>query len=311
MPRSRGSIALARRHGIRLRQSYLRIAKRAAMMAGRYAHAKQFQPASPPVAPPAHFGSGGSSRHPRKIAGKTDSRRCLNGRSRAPTRSVLSSSASAAGAVFLPRSRGRVHWQGKAAHPTSSASRPRSLPPMPARQAASSLLHAKTLPGNPYDGHTLGVVIEDTERLTAARSSVPMSTRDIVGTARPIRAASSSLAKARRLRVIKRELRTPLRHRGRDRTHEDRRSLAAAISRAAKAMRQRHPHRRRPQPPTCTGLAQGSLSPNLCSRSCRLSQPGQHSNRLLNGRLVTFPRRRPKLDEGNTAISRRFERGRL
>jgi hypothetical protein len=30
---------LSRRHGIRLRQSYLRIAKRAAMMAGRYAHA--------------------------------------------------------------------------------------------------------------------------------------------------------------------------------------------------------------------------------------------------------------------------------
>ena len=28
------------------------------------------------------------------------------------------------------------------------------------------MLHAKTLPGNPYDGHTLGVVIEDTERLT-------------------------------------------------------------------------------------------------------------------------------------------------
>ena len=33
---------LARKHGVRLRQSYLRIAKRAAMMAGRYAHAKQF-----------------------------------------------------------------------------------------------------------------------------------------------------------------------------------------------------------------------------------------------------------------------------
>src|SRR4029453_4870498 len=28
------------------------------------------------------------------------------------------------------------------------------------------VLHAKTLPGNPYDGHTLGLVIEDTERLT-------------------------------------------------------------------------------------------------------------------------------------------------
>ena len=31
---------LARTHGVRLRQSYLRIAKQAAMMAGRYAHAK-------------------------------------------------------------------------------------------------------------------------------------------------------------------------------------------------------------------------------------------------------------------------------
>src|SRR5262249_23666051 len=28
------------------------------------------------------------------------------------------------------------------------------------------VLHAKALPGNPYDGHTLGAVIEATERLT-------------------------------------------------------------------------------------------------------------------------------------------------
>src|SRR5471030_269973 len=33
---------LAQKHRVRLRQSYIRIAKRAAMMAGRYAHAKQF-----------------------------------------------------------------------------------------------------------------------------------------------------------------------------------------------------------------------------------------------------------------------------
>jgi IS5 family transposase len=31
---------LDREHGVRLRQSYIRIAKQAAMMAGRYAHAK-------------------------------------------------------------------------------------------------------------------------------------------------------------------------------------------------------------------------------------------------------------------------------
>ncbi|MCD9883911.1 IS5 family transposase [Bradyrhizobium diazoefficiens] len=39
----KGLNRLAIRHGVRLRQSYARIAKAAAMMAGRYAHAKQFR----------------------------------------------------------------------------------------------------------------------------------------------------------------------------------------------------------------------------------------------------------------------------
>ncbi len=38
----RGPNRLTRRLGVRLRQSYCRVAKAAAMMAGRYAHAKQF-----------------------------------------------------------------------------------------------------------------------------------------------------------------------------------------------------------------------------------------------------------------------------
>ncbi len=38
----RGLNRLARKQGVRLRQSYLRIAKQAAMMAGCYVHAKQF-----------------------------------------------------------------------------------------------------------------------------------------------------------------------------------------------------------------------------------------------------------------------------
>ena len=39
----KGLVRLAKKHGVPLRQSYLRIAKHAAMMAGRYAHAKQFK----------------------------------------------------------------------------------------------------------------------------------------------------------------------------------------------------------------------------------------------------------------------------
>ncbi len=38
----KGLNRLARRYGVRLRQSYVRVARQAAMMAGRYAHAKQF-----------------------------------------------------------------------------------------------------------------------------------------------------------------------------------------------------------------------------------------------------------------------------
>ena len=38
----KGLTRLARKRGVRLRQSYVRIAKRAALMAGRYAHAEQF-----------------------------------------------------------------------------------------------------------------------------------------------------------------------------------------------------------------------------------------------------------------------------
>src|SRR6516165_4418986 len=38
----RGLARLPKKQGVRLRQSYLRIGKWAAMMAGRYAHAKQF-----------------------------------------------------------------------------------------------------------------------------------------------------------------------------------------------------------------------------------------------------------------------------
>ena len=106
----KGLNRLARKHGVRLRQSYARIAKRAAMMAGRYAHAKQFK------------------RHHRELrilrtrldrliradarsqAGNT-LRRHSHGRSRAPIRSARSSNASAAGSR-IPSTRRR--WSASA-----------------------------------------------------------------------------------------------------------------------------------------------------------------------------------------------------
>ena len=90
---------LARTHGVPLRQSYSRLAKRAAMMAGRYAHAKQFKR------------MGRELRFLRTRLGRLirDIRRCKGGQ---------------------------------------------------------FILHAKAFHGNPYDGHTLREVIEETQALT-------------------------------------------------------------------------------------------------------------------------------------------------
>jgi hypothetical protein len=50
--------------------------------------------------------------------------------------------------------------------------------PWAARGPRGQYALARALPNNPYDGHILRDVIEETQRLTAARSSGPMSTRD-------------------------------------------------------------------------------------------------------------------------------------
>src|SRR5436190_17710105 len=69
-------------------------------------------------------------------------------------------------AVFLPRSRGRVHWQGQGQRTLRVRRQGLDRYHHARAPGGQFVLHAKTLPGNPYDGHTLGVVIEDTERLT-------------------------------------------------------------------------------------------------------------------------------------------------
>jgi IS5 family transposase len=112
----KGLNRLAKQHGVALRQSYLRLAKRAAMMAGRYAHAKQF------------------NRHHRELRflrtrlGRLirDIRRKIKG---LPVEDAFQEALSRASQIrsqrqrqrgwnlFLPRSRGRVHRQGQSPRP--------------------------------------------------------------------------------------------------------------------------------------------------------------------------------------------------
>lgn len=112
----KGLNRLASRHGVRLRQSYLRIAKRAAMMAGRYAHAKQFIAT---VANCASCAPGSSASSAISDAGswaRPSSRQPSLGHCRAPHKSARSNSATASArleAVFVPRPGGGMHLQGQ------------------------------------------------------------------------------------------------------------------------------------------------------------------------------------------------------
>jgi transposase, IS5 family len=96
----KGLTRLARKHGVRLRQSYVRIAKRAAMMAGRYAHAKHFNRHHRELRIlRIRLGRIIRDIRPRSLATRTW-RRYSPGHSRTPIRSVPSSSASAVGSCI-------------------------------------------------------------------------------------------------------------------------------------------------------------------------------------------------------------------
>ena len=185
---------MAGKYGVRLRQSYLRIAKRAAMMASRYAHAKQFKRHHRQL----RLLRSRLGRIIRDIRRKIARRPELAAVFEGPlARAAQIRSAAAAPArmeaLFLPRPRGRMHRQGQGSRTlrvrrqSLDRHHQRLCPPV-----GRFVLHAKAPPGNPYDGHTLGSVIDATGSSPAARSSASMSTRAIGATTQPIRVASSS-----------------------------------------------------------------------------------------------------------------------
>ena len=193
----RGLNRLANKHGVRLRQSYLRIAKRAAMMAGRYAHAKQF------------------NRHRRELRTlRTRLGRLIRDIGR---RIAGQESLEAAFALPLTRAsqiRGQQQRQrgwklysfharrpsasarAKPARLTSSASRSRSSPPMPAPRAVSSCCTPRRCPAILTMVTPCATSSRTPRSSPAAQSSAAMSTRDTAATTPRTRAASSSPARS-------------------------------------------------------------------------------------------------------------------
>lgn len=160
-------VALAKREGVVLRQSYLRVAKRAAIMVGRYSHAHQFKRAKREL----KFLRTRLGRVIRDIGRKIDGDDKLQARF-APLLDL---------AIKVRhqdhRQRGPKVYslhapevecigKGKARSPYEFGCKVSLTTPVTAPKGGQFVLHAKALHGNPYDGHTLGPVVADTEKLT-------------------------------------------------------------------------------------------------------------------------------------------------
>jgi len=160
-------VKLAKRHGVELRQSYVRVAKRAAIMVGRYSHAHQFKRARRML----KFLRTRLGRVIRDINRKIDGNAGLEERFRPLL--IL------AGQVRAQDHRQRgpkvysLHapeveciGKGKARAPYEFGCKVSIATPVTQPKGGQFVLHARALHGNPFDGHTLGPAIDDIERMT-------------------------------------------------------------------------------------------------------------------------------------------------
>jgi transposase, IS5 family len=158
---------LAARSGVKLRQSYRRLAKRAAIMVGRYAHAHQFKRARREL----KFLRTRLGRVIRDIRRKIAGDPALQARFGAlldlATRVRHQDQRQRGPKVYsLHAPEVECIGKGKARAPYEFGCKVSVATPATKPKGGQFVLHAKALHGNPFDGHTLGPVIADMERLT-------------------------------------------------------------------------------------------------------------------------------------------------
>jgi IS5 family transposase len=160
-------VALAKRSGVPLRQSYARVAKRAAIMVGRYIHAHQFKRA------------GRSLKFLRTRLGRVirDINRKIDGNADLEARFAHLIDLAIKVRHQDHRQRGPKVYalhapevecigKGKARTPYEFGCKVSIATPVTKPKGGQFVLHAKALHGNPFDGHTLGPVVAAMESLT-------------------------------------------------------------------------------------------------------------------------------------------------
>ena len=254
-------VGLAKRNRVPLRQSYLRLAKRAAIMVGRYTHAHQFKRARRQL----KFLRTRLGRIIRDIRRKLEGQPALEEAFALPlgrAMQIRSQQQRQRGFKLFSFHAPEVECigKGKAAAPYEfgvKASIVINNRPAPGGQF---VLHARALPDNPYDGHTLRDVIDRTETLTGCPIERAYVDKGYRGhDAQNPRRVFISGQKRGVFGVIKRELR---RHRAHHRTPEGRRSPRPLLpQRPRRRCRQRRPLGRRPQLPPHPRMVERFLAP--------------------------------------------------
>jgi transposase, IS5 family len=159
-------VELAKRNAVPLRQSYVRVAKRAAIMVGRYSHAHQFKRARRML----KFLRTRLGRVIRDITRKIADDAELAAR--------FTPLLDRARRVRMQDHRQRGHkiyslhapeveciGKGKARTPYEFGCKVSVATPVTQPEGGQFVLHAKALHGNPFDGHTLGPVLAEMTRL--------------------------------------------------------------------------------------------------------------------------------------------------
>jgi IS5 family transposase len=160
-------VRLAKQEGVELRQSYVRVAKRATIMVGRYTHAHQFKRMRRQL------------KFLRIRLGRVirDIRRKIEGDEVLKTRFGHLLDLAVKVSVQDHRQRGPKVYslhapevecigKGKAHAPYEFGCKVSVATPVTQPKGGQFVLHVKALHGNPFDGHTLGPMVADMEKLT-------------------------------------------------------------------------------------------------------------------------------------------------
>jgi len=161
-------VRLAKRYGVKLRQSYARVGKFALIKHQRYAHAKQFKRANRALKKLKTY----LGRTIRDIGRKLPGADLLGGivleRMLARARRVLEQKQHQRGAKVYSLHAPEVECigKGKAHRPYEFGVKVSVATTLAHAKGGQFVTHVKALPGNPYDGHTLATVIPEMETLT-------------------------------------------------------------------------------------------------------------------------------------------------